>query len=553
MSASHQPTRPPFNLKISEYQTPPEPHNNSGSDKDVHRNVKDFLLNGMDKAIDGMKNIFLHAGAMANTVVDDTNFDNDALTYHVTQLNKENTMELVFDPLDVTFDINTTMVVPDKKATVRDVIKTNPRASKRVERMLLDLENRTGIPVRAKVTLLDTQGNHIEPSAKHISQSGYRSLLAQNQQENQHRFNARIAQPNAQKETPQTNTMPPAPFNPNAGLANIASGHYNPFDPYGTYGQRGTSILNPYPNRNLIQEDLNSIQRNLAHAAQPKQWTQSPPQVQGHSLSSIANPMDPYSLQTIQATTQRIQAQNRVLQKQLNQMRQVQKPSQNILYRLSNYNQAEAAEQKPNTKYWNNFEAELETKMQKQRSEYARLTHNGTLRDMFTVHLKAKNLARQIYKEHIIKELALNPKPLTWYDLAKITDKTAHISSNDTEFRIIMWTLFGAQNSPLLTKYIDSRNLGLKQKYHNTGYQVEQFHHYLGGVTGDFYESHRKNNILGIIITEIGDDTFLNPGDIKLFLDTQGHRDDFLNGEKNNTGRFTVAPNIKKLLKPNIH
>lgn len=142
---------------------------------------------------------------------------------------------------------------------------------------------------------------------------------------------------------------------------------------------------------------------------------------------------------------------------------------------------------------------------------------------------------------------AIAANKLTWPQLADMVDVIAHNTTSDEEFRVTTWLLFGTNVGAPLNQFINSKNIGLPKKYHNTKGEQEQFHHYLGGVTGDFNNSHLFNNIIMTNLFEIKqsyDNKSWNQGDIELFRDTGKHRDDFLR-----YGRKTVGPNIRRLLK----
>ncbi|MEZ4576093.1 MAG: hypothetical protein R2857_14440 [Vampirovibrionales bacterium] len=76
----------------------------------------------------------------------------------------------------------------------------------------------------------------------------------------------------------------------------------------------------------------------------------------------------------------------------------------------------------------------------------------------------------------------------------------------------------------------------------------EQFHHYLGAVTGELHRSHFYNTPILSRLFELeefrNNDYRLNQGDINLFDAARKHRDDFIK-----YGRHSVAPNIRKLLR----
>ena len=171
-------------------------------------------------------------------------------------------MQLMFDPVDVAFDVETVMQVPSdlkRNATVRDVIKANPKASKRVEKLMNDLQARTGIPMRHNIELKDPQGQRIEPATKRIVSNASQSVLQQNQARNQQRQREQRRQQNQHhniEEVSHTTSQ-------GGGLANIARGNFNPYDPMSSVG------FNAYQNTGFAPEDLNQIQTNLSFGARP--------------------------------------------------------------------------------------------------------------------------------------------------------------------------------------------------------------------------------------------------------------------------------------------
>lgn len=200
----------------------------------------------------------------------------------------------------------------------------------------------------------------------------------------------------------------------------------------------------------------------------------------------------------------------------------------------------------------NDFWAEANSKLFKQRQELFRLQEIQIIDDAFRFQRKEKILIENIYETYILGKHG-QERMLSWYDLVEITDYVARNSKTDDDFRVMMWALFGAShNQPIFTKYVNPKNTGLAQKYHNNNYEQEQIHHYLAGVTGDFYDSHLKNNYFWSTLNELDELTQRgkwNQGDMNLFIDSMAHRDDFVEGSNTNTGRYTVAPNMRKLLK----
>ena len=117
-----------------------------------------------------------------------------------------------------------------------------------------------------------------------------------------------------------------------------------------------------------------------------------------------------------------------------------------------------------------------------------------------------------------------------------------------------LWLLFGVNSEAPLHQYLDNRNTYLPENYKNTGGYYrdkpqEQMHHYLGGVTGDLDNSHLLNYSPLAWYKELAEEKehgSFNQGDYDLFTASRPHRDEFVRNYPN--GRFTVAPNIRKLL-----
>ncbi|MBY0451321.1 MAG: hypothetical protein K2X01_11925, partial [Cyanobacteria bacterium] len=170
-------------------------------------------------------------------------------------------------------------------------------------------------------------------------------------------------------------------------------------------------------------------------------------------------------------------------------------------------------------------------------------------------------------------------KKIDWYIFPKIVRYVADISGNDENFKVLLWLLFGTsiQVSPtnvvqsliahkpiesihsILLPYTDSSNTGLPKIYKN-GYinkrsefivypVAEQFHHYLGSVTGDLAGSDNYNNSFVTTIFEIGEAIYtktpINQGDINLFQLARNHRDYFKKHYPN--GRFALARELEKM------
>jgi len=166
---------------------------------------------------------------------------------------------------------------------------------------------------------------------------------------------------------------------------------------------------------------------------------------------------------------------------------------------------------------------------------------------------KWQAILRQQYFENLITATYLKSSNtrINWYQFADIVDFIAKNTPSDAEFRKDLWALFGWRakgvRSPL-AQYLDPLNSGLPKALHNTGYQSEQMHHYLGGTTGntDLIPSHLQNNHLYAYCYEL-QELFArgqyNWGDVHLFNVAEKHRNDFLR-----RGRFTVAPNIRAML-----
>jgi hypothetical protein len=142
---------------------------------------------------------------------------------------------------------------------------------------------------------------------------------------------------------------------------------------------------------------------------------------------------------------------------------------------------------------------------------------------------------------------------IDWYNFADIVDWVAQHSPTDQDFRRDIWHLFGwrgdGRRSPF-AKVLDPANRGLPLPLHNTHYQAEQMHHYLGGVTGntDRIPSHLLNNPIYAYLYELKELVVrgrYNWGDVRLFNLSRQHRDDFLK-----YGRFTVGRNIRRMLLP---
>ncbi len=143
--------------------------------------------------------------------------------------------------------------------------------------------------------------------------------------------------------------------------------------------------------------------------------------------------------------------------------------------------------------------------------------------------------------------LETGDQKIDWYEFADLVELAAQSSPNDEVFRQVLWEEFGSKGR--LHPHLDDQNQGLPKGLHNSGYHDEQMHHYLGGVTGKANsKTHCFNNAVLSRVHEIGELSRTgryNKGDVRLFKVSRPHRDDFVN-----TGRHTVAPNIRKLLLP---
>lgn len=224
------------------------------------------------------------------------------------------------------------------------------------------------------------------------------------------------------------------------------------------------------------------------------------------------------------------------------------------------YERTEAATIQRSHKIKNDYIAAVSSRLRDQEEELFRLTREGIIKDPFRIEKKEKEFSSYIFNKYLFNT-GIELTPLDWYQLTEIVDYIAHHTKSDQEFRIVLWGLFGAsipnEHTPLLTSYVDPKNPGLQDKYLNYGlhsrYDQEQIHHYLAGATGDFDNSHQYNNFAGdflIELREAEDTRDWNIGDWTLFQVSQAHRDAFVSGNSTNTGRFTVAPNMRKLLKP---
>lgn len=201
----------------------------------------------------------------------------------------------------------------------------------------------------------------------------------------------------------------------------------------------------------------------------------------------------------------------------------------------------------------NDFKAEINSRLEKQMKELFSITG---LPDAFVIQKKEREFSNYIFKNYLLDKKG-DAQLLNWYQLSAIVGYLANHTDTDAEFKTVLWGLFGAtipnEHTPLLTRFVDNKNPGLQEKCLNDGYDQEQIHHYLGGVTGDFYDSHKYNNWFGSTYQELDETARTgrwNQGDWLLFQHSQSHRDDFVKGTVNNKGRFTVAGNMRKLLKP---
>jgi hypothetical protein len=159
---------------------------------------------------------------------------------------------------------------------------------------------------------------------------------------------------------------------------------------------------------------------------------------------------------------------------------------------------------------------------------------------------------RERFEKYILQTYIKSPNSrINWYQFADIVDLVAHNTQTDGDFRKDLWALFGWRAPGVrssLADYLDPLNQGLPFSLHNTNYQSEQMHHYLGGATGntDFIPSHLKNNRIyayGYELQELPVRGQYNWGYVKLFNVAERHRNDFLK-----RGRMTVAPNIRSIL-----
>lgn len=160
---------------------------------------------------------------------------------------------------------------------------------------------------------------------------------------------------------------------------------------------------------------------------------------------------------------------------------------------------------------------------------------------------------RQQYFQAMVKQRWL-PTPghqLNWAVMPDILDAIAVHSPSDTTFREDVWALFGVQPngqpSELLQRF-DATNQDLPKPFHNSYYQAEQLHHYLGGVTGNrsWWPSHLQNNRLYALLYELKElfaTGQYNWGDVRLFQASIAHRNGFLRN-----GRAAVGPQLRQLL-----
>ena len=123
------------------------------------------------------------------------------------------------------------------------------------------------------------------------------------------------------------------------------------------------------------------------------------------------------------------------------------------------------------------------------------------LPDPFITRKKELEFSNYIFKNYLLgKDGKIHP--LNGYQLADIVDYITHHTRTDVGFKTVLWGLFGAtipdEHTPLLTRFVDRKNPGLQDKYLNDGYDQEQMHHYLGSVTGDFYDSNKKITGFGL-------------------------------------------------------
>lgn len=238
------------------------------------------------------------------------------------------------------------------------------------------------------------------------------------------------------------------------------------------------------------------------------------------------------------------------------ELRQRYAPKQALIARQSdlqtNKISAQAQASSSKAKLENDFTAEINSRLERQMPE---LMGISDVSDPFITSKKELEFSNYIFKNYLLGQDG-KIHPLNWYQLADIVDYIAHHTKTDAGFKTVLWGLFGAtipgEHIPLLTRFVDNKNPGLQERYLNDGYDQEQIHHYLAGVTGDFSESHKKNNWFWITLQEL-EDTIItnrwNHGDWLLFQHSQSHRDDFVKGNATNKGRFTVADNMRKLLK----
>ena len=145
----------------------------------------------------------------------------------------------------------------------------------------------------------------------------------------------------------------------------------------------------------------------------------------------------------------------------------------------------------------------------------------------------------------------IQDQPIDWPLFADCIERIAEDSPNNEVFRRDVAYFFG--ENAFFQKQLDKNNGGLKSEFCNTGYTAEQFHHYIGGTTGETWlgilPTHLYNCPLGSCLNEIAEylkskdpHKKINTGDIRLFEAARKHRDDFLK-----YGRHTVAPNIRQL------
>lgn len=162
---------------------------------------------------------------------------------------------------------------------------------------------------------------------------------------------------------------------------------------------------------------------------------------------------------------------------------------------------------------------------------------------------RRQNFENSIFNQYIRQ----GSGKIDWHQMADIIDFIAKNTPSDTAFRKDIWHLFGWREGHArapLAQYLDSANTGLPSKLHNSAYQSEQMHHYLGSTTGntDKIASHLQNNRIYAYVYELKE-LFkrgqYNWGDVRLFNVAQKHRNDFLR-----RGRSVVARNIRTMLLP---